>query len=237
MINVEFPINEKYRKYLKIEYLFNQYHFFIKQKHSDHLSNILFQLLFKLNTNAARADIKVELINDLQRVTTKYKTHVNEALKLKKNLEKIGSFSPFGLSSNKMIQELRVRSESPQGINDIDFSKYKIWTELQNTKSRNIFFRDLYEDLLIINESLSFILKILRKHSTKENLVANNMIAQLKLDPLVKFDLLTIKLKSNSVYEPSISANKYAININFTHPFDDKKTKRMIKFSASLHNL
>ena len=68
MINVEFPINEKYRKYLKIEYLFNQYHFFIKQKHSDHLSNILFQLLFKLNTNAARADIKVELINDLQRI-------------------------------------------------------------------------------------------------------------------------------------------------------------------------
>ena len=42
MINVEFPINEKYRKYLKIEYLFNQYHFFIKQKHTDHITNILF---------------------------------------------------------------------------------------------------------------------------------------------------------------------------------------------------
>jgi len=42
MINVEFPINEKYRKYLKIEYLFNQFHFFIKQKHSDHITNILF---------------------------------------------------------------------------------------------------------------------------------------------------------------------------------------------------
>ena len=63
------------------------------------------------------------------------------------------------------------------------------------------------------------------------------MIAQLKLDPLVKFDLLTINLKSNSVYEPSISANKYAININFSHPSDDKKAKRIIKFSASLHSL
>ena len=237
MINVEFPINEKYRKYLKIEYLFNQYHFFIKQKHSDHITNILFQLLFKLNTNAARADIKVELINDLQRILTKYKTHVDEASKLKKSLEKINSFSPFALNNNKMIQELRVRSESPQGINDIDFSKYKIWTELQNTKSRNLFFKDLFKDLFIINESLSFILKILRKHSIKESLTANNMVAQLKLDPLVKFDLLTINLKSNSIYEPSISANKYAININFTHPVDDKKTKRMIKFSVSLHSL
>ena len=237
MINVEFPINEKYRKYLKIEYLFNQYHFFIKQKHSDHLSNILFQLLFKLNTNAARADIKVELINDLQRIITKYKTHGDEASKFKKALEKINSFSPFGLSSNKMIQELRVRSESPQGINDIDFSKYKIWTELQNTKSRNLFFKDLFKDLYIIDESLSFILKILRKHSIKENLIANNMVAQLKLDPLVKFDLLTLNLKSNSIYEPSISANKYAININFSHPSDDKKTKRRINFYASLHSL
>ncbi|NCV54231.1 MAG: hypothetical protein EBW59_05550, partial [Betaproteobacteria bacterium] len=28
-----------------------------------------------------------------------------------------------------------------------------------------------------------------------------------------------------------------AININFSHPSDDKKTKRIIKFSASLHSL
>ena len=237
MINVEFPINEKYRKYLKIEYLFKQYHFFIKQKHSDHITNILFHLLFKLNSNAARADIKVELINDLQRIITKYKTYTDESSKLKKNLEKINSFCPFALNNNKMIQELRVRSESPQGINNIDFSKYKIWTELQNTKSRNLFFKDLFEDLFIINESLLFILKILRKYSTKENLTATNMVAQLKLDPSVKFDLLTFNLKSNSLYEPSISANKYAININFSHPVDEKKTKKMIKFSVSLHNL
>lgn len=237
MINIEFPINEKYRKYLKIEYLFNQYNFFIKQKHSDHISNILFQLLFKLNINAARADIKVELINDLQRISTKYKVHNDEASKFKRSLEKINSFSPFVLNNNKMIQELRVRSETPQGINDIDFSKYKIWTELQNTKSRNLFFKNLFEDLSTINESLSFILKILRKHTIKENLTANNMVAQLKLNPMVKFDLLTINLKSNSIYEPSISANKYAININFVHPIDEKKTKRLIKFSASLHNL
>ena len=237
MINIEFPINEKYRKYLKIEYLFNQYNFFIKQKHSDHISNILFQLLFKLNINAARADIKVELINDLQRISTKYKVHNDEASKFKRSLEKINSFSPFVLNNNKMIQELRVRSETPQGINDIDFSKYKIWTELQNTKSRNLFFKNLFEDLSTINESLSFILKILRKHTIKENLTANNMVAQLKLNPMVKFDLLTINLKSNSIYEPSISANKSAININFVHPIDEKKTKRLIKFSASLHNL
>jgi len=236
MINVEFPINEKYRKYLKIEYLFNQYHFFIKQKHSDHITNILFQLLFKLNANASRADIKVELINDLQRIITKYKTHTDDASKLKKSLEKINSFSPFALN-NKMIQELRVRSETTHGINDIDFSKYKIWTELQNTKTRNLFFKGLFKDLFIINESVSFILQILRKHSLKESLTAKNMVAHLKLDPLVKYDLLTINLKSNSIYEPSISANKYAININFTHPVDDKKIKQMIKFSASLHSL
>lgn len=237
MINVEFPINEKYRKYLRIEYLFEQYNFFIKQKHSDHISNILFHILFKLNINAARADIKVELINDLQKIITKYKIHAEEALKYKKKLEKINSFSPFGLAGNKMIQELRVRSDSPHGINSIDFSKYKIWTEIQTTKSRNIFFKDLFKDLFVINDSLLFILKILRKHSLKEHLVANKMIAQLKLDPLTKFDLVTISLKSNSVYEPSISANKYAININFSHPNDDKKIKERIKFSTALHSL
>lgn len=89
MINYEFPINEKFRKYLKIEYLFKQYDFFIKQKHNQYISNVIFQLIFKLNVNAARADIKVELINDLQKIQTKYKKLSDDANKLKKGLKKI----------------------------------------------------------------------------------------------------------------------------------------------------
>lgn len=68
MINIEFSLNEKFRKYLKLEYLFNQYDFFIKQKHNQYISNVIFSIIFKLNSNAARADVKVELINDLQRI-------------------------------------------------------------------------------------------------------------------------------------------------------------------------
>ncbi len=237
MIKIEFPINEKFRKYLKLEYLFNQYDFFIKQKHSQYISNVIFNLIFKLNSNAARADIKVELINDLQRIANKYKPHDEEATKLKKRLEKINSFSSYSLNGNKMMQELKVRSESPIGINDIDFSKYKIWNELQNTRSRNMYYKNLSKDLLAIKEAIYFILRIIRKQTSKENLIANNMMAQIKLNPLIRFDLLTITLKTIVSYEASISANKYAININFAHPEDDKKTKKIIKFTSSLHHL
>ena len=237
MIKIEFPITEKIRKYLKLEYLFNQYDFFIKQKHNKYISNVIFNIIFKLNANAARADIKVELINDLQRIANKYKHHDEEATKLKKRLEKINSFSSYSLNSNKMMQELKVRSESPIGINDIDFSKYKIWNELQNTRSRNMFYKNLSKDLLAIKESIYFILRIIRKQTSKENLIANDMMAQIKLDPLIRFDLLTISLKTIVSYEASISANKYAININFTHPEDTKKIKKIIKFTASLHHL
>jgi len=237
MIKIEFPITEKIRKYLKLEYLFNQYDFFIKQKHNQYISNVIFNIIFKLNANAARADIKVELINDLQRIANKYKHHDEEATKLKKRLEKINSFSSYSLNSNKMMQELKVRSESPIGINDIDFSKYKIWNELQNTRSRNMYYKNLSRELLAIKESIYFILRIIRKQTSKENLIANDMMAQIKLDPLIRFDLLTISLKTIVSYEASISANKYAININFTHPEDTKKIKKIIKFTASLHHL
>ena len=136
-----------------------------------------------------------------------------------------------------MMQELKVRSESPIGINDIDFSKYKIWNELQNTRSRNMYYKNLSKDLLAIKEAIYFILRIIRKQTSKESLIANNMMAQIKLNPLIRFDLLTITLKTIVSYEASISANKYAININFAHPEDDKKTKKIIKFTASLHHL
>jgi cell division protein ZapD len=237
MINYEFPINEKFRKYLKIEYLFKQYDFFIKQKHNQYISNVIFQLIFKLNVNAARADIKVELINDLQKIQTKYKKLSDDANKLKKRLEKNNSFTPYSSSGNKMIQELKVRSESPTYINDIDFSKYKLWNETQDTRTKNLFFRGLTGHINPIKDSIYFILSVLRKDSHKENLTAINAVAQLKLNPSNRFDLLTIHLRDTSLYEPTISANKYAININLSKLDEEKSTRKTIKFSASLHSL
>ena len=39
------------------------------------------------------------------------------------------------------------------------------------------------------------------------------------------------------MYEASISANKYAININFTHPDNETKIKKIIKFTVFLNHL
>ena len=115
MINIEFSLNEKFRKYLKLEYLFNQYDFFIKQKHNQYISNVIFSIIFKLNSNAARADVKVELMNDLQRIENKYKNHHEEARILKKRLEKINSFSPNFISQeSELIEKLKL---SPASIN------------------------------------------------------------------------------------------------------------------------
>lgn len=136
-----------------------------------------------------------------------------------------------------MIQELKVRSESPTYINDIDFSKYKLWNETQDTRTKNLFFRDLTGHINPIKDSIYFILSVLRKDSHKENLTAINAVAQLKLNPSNRFDLLTIHLRDTSLYEPTISANKYAININLSKLDEEKSTRKTIKFSASLHSL
>lgn len=236
MINIEFALNEKFRKYLKLEYLFNQYDFFIKQKHNQYISNVIFSIIFKLYSNAARADVKVELINDLQRIENKYKNHHAEAVILKKRLEKINSFSHYSLIGDKITQELYLRADSPIGINDIDFSKYKIWNELQDTRSKNIYFKNLTKDLFAIKESIYFILRILRKPDKKEDLIATNMMAQIKINPLNRYELITISIKSRVMYEASISANKYVINLNFTHPDNERKIKKIIKFTVFLNH-
>lgn len=236
MINIEFALNEKFRKYLKLEYLFNQYDFFIKQKHNQYISNVIFSIIFKLYSNAARADVKVELINDLQRIENKYKNYHAEVVILKKRLEKINSFSHYSLIGDKITQELYLRADSPIGINDIDFSKYKIWNELQDTRSKNIYFKNLTKDLLAIKESIYFILRILRKPDKKEDLIATNMMAQIKINPLNRYELITISIKSRVMYEASISANKYVINLNFTHPDNERKIKKIIKFTVFLNH-
>jgi cell division protein ZapD len=237
MQQFEFPMNEKFRKYLKVEYLFKQYDFFIKQKHNQNVANVIFQLIFKLDSFAGRADIKVELINDLQRISSKHKKFKEEAIKYKKMLEKINSFASNDSIHNKMIQELKVRSQSPALINDIDFANYKIWSAQQTTRSKNQFFSQLMGDKHTIKESIYFVLNVLRKDLLKNNLISKNMRSQIKLNPNVKTDLIIISLRDSLPFEINITANKYTVNINFMDTIDPKKIKKTFTFSASTHHI
>ena len=96
MINYEFPLNEKIRRFLRIEEIFSKIDY--QQKSRQNFSEyVIFTLLFDLMTTASRSDLKVELLHTLDATQIKLKNKRksaknNELIKkifsAKKNLEK-----------------------------------------------------------------------------------------------------------------------------------------------------
>lgn len=66
MINYEFPLNEKIRKFLRIEELFQKMDMQIKTNHKFH-DYTMFEIIFNLMATASRSDLKVELIQELEK--------------------------------------------------------------------------------------------------------------------------------------------------------------------------
>ena len=83
MIKYEFPLNEKIRKFLRIEELFQKSDHQLKSNYKFHEHNT-FELIFNLMATASRSDLKVELLQELERqnikILQKRKTQANEKL-------------------------------------------------------------------------------------------------------------------------------------------------------------
>ena len=129
MIKYEFPLNERVRRFIRLEQLFNKTQSAIlsSQKYSEF--NI-FERIFELMQTASRTDLKVDLMQEVERkiITLKKesRTKKNEQLliklrKIKVNLEKAKIHSGFFFGNDKLIQEIKARSDSPFGITSIDF--------------------------------------------------------------------------------------------------------------------
>ncbi|NQW35287.1 MAG: cell division protein ZapD, partial [Methylophilales bacterium] len=72
MIHYEFPLNERTRKFMRLEEIFlrSESQLSSKRKYKE---NDLFDTLFKLMGTATRSDLKVELIQEVERQRYKFK--------------------------------------------------------------------------------------------------------------------------------------------------------------------
>ena len=148
MINYEFPLNEKIRRFLRIEEIFSKIDYQQKNRHSFSEYG-LFILLFDLMATASRSDLKVELLQTLDAVLIKLKNKRksaknNELLKklssAKKILEKSTIQQGFHFGNDRLIQEIKARNDSPFGIVSTDFPELRYWIEIESRDIRKKYF-------------------------------------------------------------------------------------------------
>lgn len=226
MIEYEFPLNEKARTLLRLEDLYARFaHFAGRDDSMDHHAALL--TLFEILEVASRADLKSELLQELERQKRALSgLHNNPAIaedaldavigdidraavELQSTTGKIGQ----QLRENEWLMGIKQRAAMPGGTCEFDLPSYHYWLQ-QNASLRRENLNVWLAPLLPIQAGLKIILRLIRENGKTYHFTAHHGTFQQMQGGRVA-QMLRISLGSGLACTPEISANKYALNIRF----------------------
>jgi cell division protein ZapD len=248
VITYEYPLSERIRTLLRLESLFERAnHFLARDEDSrDHHAALL--TLFEILEVASRADLKSDLLQELERhkqVLLGFRNNPqiaeNVLRQVISDIERTSAalFAMTGkigqyLRENEWLMSIKQRTGIPGGSCEFDLPSYHFWLNRDGSK-RNADLHGWVSPLLPIREASSIILKLLRECGRPVKHVAHRAAFSQMLGGKTS-QLVRIRLPRNSQFIPEISANRYALNVRFG-TFGTRVCEADVEFELSFCNL
>jgi cell division protein ZapD len=226
VISYEFPLNEKVRTLLRLEDLFARINHFIEHgERMDHHAALL--TLFEIFDVACRADLKSELLQEMERQKRYLSSLHNNPAIFEDALDMIlmeldeastNLFAMTGkigqiLRENEWLMGIKQRTVIPGGTCEFDLPSYHYWQQ-QDVSARRANLQAWLAPFLPIYVGLKIILKLLRENGKVRHFTAlQGAFQQMQGGHVAQ--ILRVKLDRKLACIPEVSANKYAINIRF----------------------
>ena len=238
MICYEHPLNERVRTLLRLEKLYNKVGYFCVGEEGDALKHhVALITLFEILDVAGRADLKSEMLQELER-----QKQTLEALRdnpdvsadvLVRVLEEInGAFRNMlamtgkigqHLRENEWLMSIKQRVGLPGGVCEFDLPSYHYWLH-QSAAARGQDLSAWLAPLLPIRDGLAIVLRLLRDSGRTTHHNASQGAFQQMLAGRAA-QLVRLNLPEDLPCTPEISANKYALNIRFVQVSTAQKPK------------
>jgi cell division protein ZapD len=251
VITYEYPLSERIRTLLRLEDLFEKMLYFVDTEGSvEH--HVALVTLFDILEIASRADLKFDLVQELERqrqilLSFRNNPDISEDA-LSGALYEIEQSSAALLSmqgktgqylrENEWLMSIRNRVGIPGGVCEFDLPAYHFWLNRDPAQRRS----DLtgwVAPLLPIRAGIAIVLRLLRSSGRAERQLAAHGAFQQMLSGRTS-QLIRLRLSGNQAAVPEISANKYALNIRFTVPDTDMRPKQSdadVEFELTYCNL
>ncbi len=226
MITYEYPLNERIRTLLRLEDLFEKtLHF--SRANSGYEHHVALVTLFEVLEVAGRADLKVDLVQELERqrqilVSFRNNPDISEdalsgalyeieqaSTALLAMAGKIGQY----LRENEWLMNIRSRAAIPGGVCEFDLPSYHFWLN-RSVEERQANLRAWIGPMTPIREGLAIVLRLLRASGRPEHLLARRGQFQMMMGNRTAH-MLRLQMQRSEILVPEISANKYALNIRF----------------------
>ena len=227
MIRYEHPLNERVRTLIRLDDLFARARFFAAQDAAaDHHAALL--SLFDVSDVAARADLKADVLQELERqkqllapLRSNPQIDQDALRELLSEIDVVSAQllaqagkSSLHLRENEWLMAIKQRSSIPGGVCEFDLPAYHYWLE-QDPAARRIDLAGWIEPFEPIHAAAAIILRMLRENGRVSRHIAYRGVFQLMLTTTKVAQLLRLTLAKDAPCVPEISANKYALNIRF----------------------
>ena len=226
VITYEYPLNERIRTLLRLEDLFERAdHFIAKEGSPDHHAGLL--TLFEMLEVAGRADLKSDLLQELERqkqvlLGFRNNPQISENVlnDVVADIERASAalFSMTGkighhLRENEWLMSIKQRTGIPGGACEFDLPSYHFWLH-RGSAGRTADLRAWLAPLQPIREGSAIVLKLLREGGKPVKHVARQGMFSQMLGGRMS-QMVRVRLPLDSRFIPEISANRYALNIRF----------------------
>jgi cell division protein ZapD len=251
VITYEYPLNERIRTLLRLEDLFAKVEYFAAEE-TPEAHHVALVTLFEILEVASRADLKFDLMQELERqrqilISFRNNPDISEdalsgalyeieqaSAALLAIQGRVGQF----LRDNEWLMAIKNRSVIPGGVCEFDLPAYHYWLH-RDVAARQKDLQQWVGPMLAIHQSLTIVLRLLRASGRPEKQMASHGAYQLMLAGR-SAQMVRLRLDDDDPFVPEISASKYALNIRFLAPHIEQRPKPVdadVSFELTFCNL
>ena len=233
MILYEYPFNERIRTYLRLEHLFIRLsELTARESAMDH--HFALVTIFEVLEVAARADLKSDVLKDLDRQKTQLDAYrgnpaiaegvldavIGQLDACFTQLNSMPGKTGQALTENDWLMSVRSRISIPGGTCEFDLPAYYAWQQGPSVRRR----ADLATwaaQLTPLAESVELLLRLMRDSGSPQKVIANAGQFQQNLPQGRTFQLLRLALDPALGVIPEISGNRLLVSIRLMSQGED----------------
>ncbi|MDE2080191.1 MAG: cell division protein ZapD [Burkholderiales bacterium] len=230
MVLYEYPFNEGIRTMLRLEHLFDRLGELVARDAAvDH--HFALATIFEIMDVAARADLKSDLLKELDRHRTQlqgFRGHpgvepaaldavvarIDHAFD---GLNQLPGKAGHVLSGNEWLMSIRSRINIPGGTCEFDLPAYYAWQQ-HAAAQRRADLEGWMATLTPLAEALQVLLGLLRDSGAPQRLVAPGGQYQQSLPAGRPYQLLRVHIAADTGLVPEITGHRLLVSVRFMRP-------------------
>jgi cell division protein ZapD len=245
LILYEYPFNESMRTMLRLEHLFKRMSTLMwRDTAVDH--HYALATLFEVMDVASRADLKSDLLKELDRYKTQFESYrgnpaIHEAVLDQvitrinvayHGLNQVAGKAGQALSANDWLMSIRSRINIPGGTCEFDLPSYYAWQHLP-APQRQADLQNWVSSLAPMFQALELMLSLLRDAGNPHMVAAPGGLFQHSMKEGRVYQLLRLRIDPALGLIPEISGNRLMVTVRLMRQDMDAKLKLASDVDAS----